>query len=616
MRSTLKEGFMATGLVLLAVMLLVVALCGSTLAVAPLDVKKSSGSQADRVDEFNVMPRFERLDRQMTSKDVIDERRVSSQSRVPLGAASASPGIGVGYACDAVFEDVQGRYGTHMGSRIEPSVDGAGDMYVHFTYNDQSDTVTVPTKSPQCGYNVYDPQVSAAFQWPHGQFAGGDFQSSSVDTAAGYVPNIAVNPNSGYVVGACYDWGKYGANEDFGNRIYWQTSPTSADFTPDSIPFALYNPNNWLPDGDGDLMQNPTVAIQEIGGTRYTHVVGGSQGWYSWHGTSYGSRPVSHYYTTSEDGSGGWIDGGIADTSHHWNYCMAVQPNGSKIGVAVIHYSPSGIANDNERDNDVYFNEKDMAVDPGPTGWMTTSVNLTSWDRMGGTSYTPFVTIDAVYDHLGYFHVVFDAMFVPQDPDGIGRFDWGRFTSGIIHATNHPSSVWHAVVGDGNYGPAANTIICGFGLMVNSYVAQANISECQDPGGDYHLYVTWNQIHPDIPNQETDPDIIYAASRDCSDEDSPDAREHKANYEMFLSVSTSEVGDLWDAPLNLSDTQTPGCDGDPSGELCGNEWFPNMSEHGFDEAGLADLDYNAAVTHPNARFAGYSGTRYLFVSYL
>ncbi|RKX27428.1 MAG: hypothetical protein DRP45_01110 [Candidatus Zixiibacteriota bacterium] len=224
---------------------------------------------------------------------------------------------------------------------------------------------------------------------------------------------------------------------------------------------------------------------------------------------------------------------------------------------------------------DVYFRES------SDNGWTWgPKVNLTDYQSTGG-NYTAWPDLSCLYDTYGNIHIVWVARDTSSDtgPTGYPRasrlYHWNEFTDAIT------------VVHYADWEPPE----CAGGENTLN-IAKPSISECND-----RMYVTWVQFN-DVPNGITD---------DCLGGGDP---EWSANGEIFLSVSATLDGYVWDRARNLTNTYTPGCEA-PG---CGSENWPVMSRYGMDESvGGPYLWPGNATVDPSGT---YFGDHYLHAQYV
>jgi hypothetical protein len=191
-------------------------------------------------------------------------------------------------------------------------------------------------------------------------------------------------------------------------------------------------------------------------------------------------------------------------------------------------------------------------------------------------------------------------------------YHWSRNTNEIVKVANGAFPYIYSQSGVATLAEGA----CGFGGSNAGYIANLNISECNEK-----LYCVWNQIHERAnryPWRDVFPQPAPGVLDDCAYTDEPMAR---ANWEIMMSVAQIYSSSLWDAPRNITNTYTPGCglpdDPQNPGGLCGSEYKPSVERYSFDENALSL--YWPAATLVDLTPEGeppYSGSYFLNMQYL
>ncbi|KAA3635257.1 MAG: hypothetical protein DWP97_05065 [Calditrichaeota bacterium] len=120
-------------------------------------------------------------------------------------------------------------------------------------------------------------------------------------------------------------------------------------------------------------------------------------------------------------------------------------------------------------------------------------------------------------------------------------------------------------------------------------MSKMQVSECDDK-----IYVLWTQ-HLDPPNGVFDD---CAARADGGNGDAVGA----TNGELFISVST-DYGLTWDAPRNITNSFSGGCDPSNGGADCESDMWPSMASHGRQNNPGEDW-LSAEIVDPTGSYAG------------
>jgi len=250
--------------------------------------------------------------------------------------------------------------------------------------------------------------------------------------------------------------------------------------------------------------------------------------------------------------------------------------------------------------NMVYRESINGGVSFGP------EVNITNYNR-NSVSYGLRVDFHGMYSSDDNLHIVWHGEPWPAGVFDSTGFLFYDFSKSIFHwsdATGNISRIKNA-----DWGLAFNSLVCGFN---GSYARDATIGEC-----DGNLYVVFSQTH-DIKNLADANDTINNIYNDCATSGGNAGRLGQANREVYLSVSSDLSGLLWDAPRNISNTYTPGCDSALGGGVCYSEMKPMISTFGFDATGLTfpgpeKVDPNLLANPPQP---AYTGSKYINMTML
>ncbi|MFZ5980717.1 MAG: hypothetical protein ACOYVF_08805 [Candidatus Zixiibacteriota bacterium] len=239
-------------------------------------------------------------------------------------------------------------------------------------------------------------------------------------------------------------------------------------------------------------------------------------------------------------------------------------------------------------DNDVYYLTSD---DMGATWNHANKVNVTNY-QTDEAGYRAWLEVSCLYDSNDHLHIIWNANVYTGD----GNAPTTRRCR-LFHWADHTDII--STIQNAEWDP---TGVCGVGGLNVLNLAKFTISECNN-----RMYVIWLQ-YGDPENGD---------STDCADPNLVAATTN-ANADIYLSVSTTLNGALWDAPRNLTNTKTPGCDS-TAGNECSNESWPFMSRYGMDVTQFGALDWAAAsdaFTVDPSTTPPYTGDHYLDVMYV
>jgi hypothetical protein len=311
----------------------------------------------------------------------------------------------------------------------------------------------------------------------------------------------------------------------------------------------------------------PGLAFQEYNGTYTTHVVAYENilpaGWVTYY-RRVGPNPTSGNWEST------FISGEV-----NWSICYAIAcsqgdgPEGNKVAVAWLRNEGTGVGDDADADDNIAYVE---STDGGAT-WPgletpTTIINIVS--EPGETDWLPWCEVDALYDTDGYLHLVYNA---GGTIDGASQ---GIDPARIYHWTNR--------VAGPNAGGTLSLVhiadfhglasMCGRAGTNRTNASNAVISQCND-----RLYLLWQQFG--------DPDA--GDSLDC-----PVDNVFLGGYnaDLYLSVSLSLDGSLWDRGRNLTNSHNQDCDSTAANN-CDHDHYASPSRRGMNVAAMGDTYWGA-----------------------
>ncbi len=589
-------------------------------AAAKVDPKLDANDASGRIDQFNL----NKLSRQDLRIDA--EASASTSRRIPLGATSVSAGIGIGEVVDNTWFDFQDymHNGHFVGSGNDVTDDAHADVgvEVHFTYEElpSIDTLTQPNYY-KAGYNFYNATNAGGTNWPEGQEAGCQLDGLHEHGAARQ-PNLAMMPDGRVAFAANSNMrSEHNGEEDsttgLDNQIFFQQDKSSFnrcywDSTANTsvVPSAIYEVG-WVTADDDDpgSAQPRAMETQIIGTDTIIHLLmfeGGGRADLPGYPVleTHTFSTISYFRKVGSGTPGTWSAATVIDTNSWYGAGIAASPFDAKVTIATSKVSLLGRLQENESDRDVYFTESP----DGGLNWPALT-NLTDYPR-NAPSYTAGLEIDLMYDSRGYLHIVWAAQPCPADPYR-GGYHWPDFARDFFHWSN-------AITGTSAGGTISmiqyasfdvNPAACSFGGYNAAQLAWFNLTEC-----DGNLYALYNMWHFRV----LELGIVPEAYDDCPE--TIENTTHSANAEIVLNVSSTLDGLLWDAPRNLTNTYTPGCDSlGGEGGPCGHEYKPGAERYALDPTGLGTLTWpTASLVDPGplVGLPAYTGDRYFNAMYI
>ncbi|MBI5267819.1 MAG: hypothetical protein HY851_11370 [candidate division Zixibacteria bacterium] len=514
-------------------------------------------------------------------KDGDDQSSAPASQEAPrrsLGEAASTAGS-PGFTVDNSYDDWQWTYAQHH-------VEFRGTPSIQFSYIDRKG---LENGTPKHGYNVYNPLSGGS--WPRGAAIGCELQ---LGDDQGYNPNLDVNSKGRVVIGGHQTIWTSGPPLD--NVTWWQpTTPFSCLFAMSVIDSSQYKTGMINYKKDSARLYNVLIEVQQWGSDTVTHLLAqqAAQGNSIPGKTNCTVVPLQYFRKTTFGASGSWLGPQTLDTCQRMAHLCASRVS-PKVAVIYLQYTAAGIANNNFNDQAVYYRESDSIG----TTWKA-KVNITPYDRTAGPSYTPWVEARGLYDSNDKLHIIFNGSPVLQDPYNNPDQQWNLLTTGssLLHWSNSTGNITRIHNAEWDFDTYTyGSLFCGF-VGTNMLTTGAfGISECNG-----HLYVVWvmgNDLgaYPVIGN-----DCVTGGIRDAR---------FKANGEIYMSVSSSLDGLLWDKYRNLTNSHTPKCDSAGYGGVCMSDVRPTMSRYGMDATA-----YGGALTWPdtgiNPGAGPYTGNHWL-----
>ncbi len=525
----------------LSMIILVVTVTALTVLHVPV------GAESEKSEQSNVTDQNAGSDAGQTSDAAIPEDDL--RALAPLGAMTAD-GNSPGHIIGRSYHDNQGNLAP---GRL---VDWRHGPQMHFIFSGRylpGDPISTPAIPVWYEYAMFDPSVT-----PNGLFLPMKMVQVSPLTTGGWFPNLDVDETGHAILaGETFDPPATPLVRDA--RTYWDVAGTAnyGTFLPDQLPQAL----------SLDPMENmeyPKMEYQEFGGGYVTHVVVKEPS---------GSMPHSNSITYwrragGNPTTGGWTMSVLTSTVSSNQFDIAASRSGSaEVAVCWIEWPnwyPTGAGD--ESGQIMVQESHDAGITWNPPYSITPDV-------AGQDTWVAWVDLCALYDTDDYLHVVYNA----EEYDGSSGTKQSFDPSRILHWTNRVS---------GPYGGGTIRLVhmaeglshmCGQGRPWVTNTAKPSISQCDDK-----LYVVWQQ-YGDYDSGDT---------LDCADPTLTHTGAYMYNADLYMSVSSSLDGHLWDAGRNLTQSKTPGCDGS-SGNNCDHDSYPSTSRYGMNTAAHAPTYWSA-----------------------
>jgi hypothetical protein len=452
------------------------------------------------------------------------------------------------------------------GSRVNYA---PGIPVINFVYSN----MTSASALPGYGFNPYDP--TAGGQWPRVSGVGCRLQAND---DYGWWPTVAPTPGSTVVIAGVTDLAGPLEHHLYSNMPGSQISNTQYD--------------------DGMLNTNsrlfwPQVEVRPYMGDTVTHLIGREH-----QGKHRAGSPDVVEYTiqyfranTTTMATATWSGPTTIDTTAAHGH-LAVSPNGQFVAVVYPDHTPAAFVNNQNLDRDiVYRKSSDAGV-----SWAS-KVNITNYSRIPA-SHSPWLEAEGLFDSDGGYHVIWTARPWPANVYSIPNFFFKDFSASLFHWTDRTGIT--AKIADREYGVQAQCVLCGMGGYNSFYISDIGLAECN--GRLYTTYVGWNDLESGVTD-------------DCCSDNSASDKRFKANGEIYLHVSETLDGLLWDDERNLTNSYTPDCDSAGFGGVCLSDTKVDVAQYGMDING-----YGQSLTFPGGEFVdvdpSYTGSYFLNLIYL
>jgi len=413
-------------------------------------------------------------------------------------------------------------------------------------------------------YNIYDP---LAGNWP--KTVGVGCPVSGLGENLYRFVNLDVMPSAGAVVTA---HGQFAAGQPNRTHAWWdETAPAI---------YCGFGLGNYVPDA---VSQPGSHHNGEFGAPKLEyHVFGNDTVTYCFSYEYWDSGAITLFRKEGKATTGTWE----AQVIDPYVFFMMQDVTASRNSAKVACVWGQSVPTEGDGSNDVWYWE---SLDMGATWLEVNKHNVTNYVT-GVPGHRSWLELCCLYDSDDNLHIIWNGNV--YDGAGAGGrecrlFHWADHTAVI--STIH-NAEWEAAL---NCGVASENVF---------NVAKFNISECNG-----RMYAIWAQFG--------DPE--NGDSTDCADPNMVGTGSN-ANADLYMSVSTTLDGLLWDAARNLTNTKSPGCDTN-SGNECDNELWASMSRFGMDNSDWTGLDWSnasEALTVDPSNIPPYTGTHYLDVEYI
>ncbi len=525
----------------LSIIILVLTMTALTVLYMPVRAEDEQ-SQQDNVTDQNTGS-----DAGQTSDAVIPENDQKTLS--PLGTMTADGGS-PGHIIGKSYRDNQGN--------LNPGrlVDWRHGPQVHFTFSAQfmgSDPLqgAVPAWHE---YMMFDPSRS-----PDGVFLSNVMIQPAPLTRGGWFPNLDIDETGHTIlVGETFDLPAAPPDRDVWTYWDWSGPGNYGTFLEDPLPQAL----------SLDPMENleyPKIAYQEHGGSYTTHVVVKEPP---------GDQPHTNSITYwRRDGgnptSGGWTSLLLTNTVSSNQFDVASSRSGSaEVAVCWIEWPNWYPTGSGDESGQIMVQQSHNAGVSWDSPYSITP------DVATEDCWVAWVDLCALFDTDDFLHVVYNA----EEYDGSSGTKQNFDPSRILHWTNRVSGTYGGGTIRLVHMAEGLTHMCGQGRPWVTNTAKPSISQCDDK-----LYVVWQQ-YGDFDSGDT---------LDCADHTLTHTGAYMYNADLYMSVSSSLDGHLWDAGRNLTQSKTPGCDGtDPNN--CDHDTYPSTARYGMNMADYSPTYWSAA----------------------
>ncbi len=392
-------------------------------------------------------------------------------------------------------------------------------------------------------YTMYDPTTA-----PNGVWLTNVLLHPNPYSHTGRAIQLDVD-TTGHAVPACEFRNPQDEDQLRNCEFFWDVAGPGAygTFIGDTLPNSL---SGWT---EGS-MASPIIEIQHYNGQIITHCVAMDNGLGYWRRV--GDNPVT----------GGWERNfGTQELDWSWSFALtASQVDGQ---VAILWLDSLRTADE----ANVVFVESDDGGVTWPTVEERTSIiNIDA--TPGASNWLPWCEVDGMYDTDGFLHIVYNTMQVidaaSQGIDPVRLFHWTDRVAGD-NAGGKLSLV--AIADFDGLGH-----MCGRAGYNTANLSKGVISQC-----DTNLVIMWQQLG----------DLEAGDTLDCPVQDGWDGY---YNADLYVSISLTLDGTLWDKGRNITNSTSPDCD--TAGNFvnsCDHDTYASASRYAMNVADMGTTYWSA-----------------------
>ncbi len=441
-----------------------------------------------------------------------------------------------------------------IGRLVAVNPPSAGTPAVHFVWtHTNSGAYALAARSKWVwAYSMYD-GATGSFPLPGGVTVQ---DLSDASSERGDYPKVVVDPANGAAIIGGFDWAVRNTS-DFRLHVYFDAAPGSGDFG------GIYGGSIMTAaamDSFGVRSRWPKLAMTVTSTDTVFYLAGCKP------------TPNANTIVYRKEGK----TQALEDTSWHIVYLGDVAYYGPSIDIATDPASTRVAVSYNMKAPGAPHVDLWYADSPTGLSGTWTTYNLTNYPPGGG--HALFVENCILFDSEGKLHLVWPAGY---STDGISWNDRDR----LFHWSERNPTLFTTV-----YNAEWDPDLSPCGVASLGYNAcRVSFGEC-----DGRLYTIFSSFN----------DPITGHNDDCASDNI------RGNGENWVTVSKDLDGRSWDAPRNLSNTYTPGCD---SGE-CADDQFNSISIRGIDDNDFPGTE-NWTSAHTYDPSGSYTGTAFTHVFY-
>ncbi|MEW6050428.1 MAG: sialidase family protein [Candidatus Zixiibacteriota bacterium] len=419
------------------------------------------------------------------------------------------------------------------------------DPYIHFAYT------FLPTTDYNTGrvygYNVFD---ASSGTWP--QTAGTGCLIQGPGERGGFIA-ISVDPSD--AAGIVSGHRRATDADPFRTHTYYDGFAASCFWGAGSaVPDAVSHIGG-LPAGDQIIWPQVAYLVNGTDTVTFTFSCGD------------GANAYQLARKQGKKDAGTWT-GMAVDTGDFISQTVMTSRTSKKVALAWVNKSPEGKIKNNSDDNDIYMME---STDAGLT-W-SPRYNVTN-NPPNTAGHRPWLECAGLIDQNDKVRLVWNAWVFPADAYATGA-TVGRECRVLAWAQTSGGTGTISTVHNAEWAPGT----CAGGINVMN-VGRVQIGQCSN-----RFYVTFEQYN----------DRPAGVLNDCANLAGADAF-WAANGDIYVSVSDSVTGTLWDRARDITNSRTPGCDSAGFNGVCDDDNYPSIAPYGMDEAAFGGLTWPVEAT--------------------